>query len=156
MDGDQTEHFTMLTNTLGARQIGGSPFDMMNWLPFVSSNYGYRVHPVTGVKDLHRGIDIAMPEGTPIHAGITGTVTVSAYDSSYGNYIVIKSADGIEMKYAHCQTLYFAVGQTVEKGDVIATVGNTGTSTGAHLHMEILKDGVYLNPIYYVDTFYSV
>jgi hypothetical protein len=156
MDDEQTEHYQILANTLGARQIGGSPFDMMNWLPFVSSNYGYRVHPITGVKDLHRGIDIGLPEGTEIHAGITGTVTVSAYDSGYGNYIVIKNADGIEMKYAHCHTLYYTVGQPVEKGDVIATVGNTGSSTGAHLHMEILKNGVYLNPIFYVDTFYYV
>jgi murein DD-endopeptidase MepM/ murein hydrolase activator NlpD len=155
MDSDQTEHYGVLTQTLGARQFGGSPFAIMNWIPLVSSNYGYRVHPVTGEKDLHRGIDIAMPQGTEIHAGITGTVTVSAFDSSYGNYIVIKSADGIEMKYAHCQTLYYSVGQTVTKGDVIATVGSTGTSTGAHLHMEILKNGIYLNPIYFVDNFYG-
>jgi len=101
-----------------------------------------------------RGIDLALPEGTEIHAGITGTVTTAAFDSTYGNYIVIKNADGIEMKYAHCATLLYSAGQPVETGDVIATVGNTGTSTGAHLHMEILKDGIYMNPIYFVETFY--
>jgi murein DD-endopeptidase MepM/ murein hydrolase activator NlpD len=155
MDDDQTEHFGVLSNTMGGRQIGGSPFDLFDWTPFISSYYGYRVHPVTGEKNLHRGIDLAMPEGTPIHAGIKGTVTVAAFDSGYGNYIVIQSADGIEMKYAHCQTLYYSVGQSVEMGDVIATVGNTGTSTGAHLHMEILKNGVYLNPSYFVSTYFS-
>jgi murein DD-endopeptidase MepM/ murein hydrolase activator NlpD len=154
MTDEQKEHYSLLMLTNGGRQYGGSPFDMTNWLPYVTSNYGYRIHPITGVKDLHRGIDIALPEGTEILSGIDGTVTASAYDGSYGNYIVITGANGIEMKYAHCQTLLFAVGQTVTKGDVIATVGNTGTSTGAHLHMEILKDGVYLNPAYFVETFY--
>jgi len=154
MDDDQKEHYGILIQTQGARQYGGSPFDIVNWIPFVSSHYGYRVHPITGVKDLHRGIDLAMPEGTEIRAGITGTVTTATFDSGYGNYIVIKNADGVEMKYAHCHTLFFSAGQTVEKGDVIATVGNTGSSTGAHLHMEILKDGVYLNPIFFVETFY--
>ena len=154
MDDDQKEHYGILMQTQGARQYGGSPFDIVNWIPFVSSHYGYRVHPITGVKDLHRGIDLSLPEGTEIRAGITGTVTAAAFDSVFGNYIVIKSADGVEMKYAHCATLLFTAGQTVEKGDVIATVGNTGTSTAAHLHMEILKDGIYLNPIYFVETFY--
>ncbi|MCL2816136.1 MAG: M23 family metallopeptidase, partial [Oscillospiraceae bacterium] len=106
------------------------------------------------LKDLHRGIDIGLPEGTEIRAGISGAVTVADYDGSYGNYIVIESADGIEMKYAHCHTLLLSAGDTVEKGDVIATVGSTGASTGAHLHMEILKNGVYLNPIFFVETFY--
>jgi murein DD-endopeptidase MepM/ murein hydrolase activator NlpD len=152
MDDDQTKHFNILMLTNGARQYGESPFDIA-WRPFITSYYGYRVHPITGVKDLHRGIDIGVPEGTEILAGINGTVTVSAFDSSYGNYIVIQSADGIEMKYAHCATLLFTIGQTVQQGDVIATVGSTGDSTGNHLHMEILKDGEYLNPIFFVMTF---
>jgi len=153
MTDDQKEQYNILMMTGGARQYGDSPFEVLTWFPFVSSHYGYRVHPITGVKELHRGVDIALPEGTEILAGISGTVTTAAYDSGFGNYIVIQSADGIEMKYAHCQTLYFSAGQTVEKGDVIATVGNTGNSTGAHLHMEILKDGVYLNPVYFVMFF---
>jgi len=103
---------------------------------------------------LHRGIDIALPEGTEILAGIDGTVTTAAYNSSYGNYIVISDGNGLEVKYAHCHTLLLAVGQTVAKGDVIATVGTTGSSTGNHLHMEIVKDGLYLNPAYFAEPFY--
>lgn len=152
MTDDQKEHFNILMLTNGARQYGSSPFETTSWLPNVTSYYGYRVHPITGVRDLHRGIDIAMPEGTEILAGIDGVVTVAIFDSSYGNYIVIKNEDGIEMKYAHCHTLLFSAGQTVATGNVIATVGTTGSSTGNHLHMEILKDGVYLNPIYFVMT----
>ena len=79
-------------------------------------------------------------------------VTAADYDDEYGNYIVIDDGNGLEMKYAHCDTLLFSAGQTVTKGDFIATVGNTGTSTGAHLHMEIVKNGIYLNPIYFVES----
>ena len=150
MTEEQTQHFNILMQTKGGRQYGASPFDV-NWLPHVTSKYGYRVHPITGVKDYHKCIDIAFPQGTEILAGLDGVVTIADYDSSYGNYIVIKSVDGIEMKYAHCQTLLFTVGQIVEKGDVIATVGSTGDSTGAHFHMEILKDGIHINPIYHVE-----
>ena len=155
MSDDEKSHYSVLAQTYGGRQYGGSPFSVMSWLPFVTSSYGYRIHPITGVKDLHRGIDIAMPEGTEIRAGISGKVTTSEYDGSYGNYITIKSDDGIEMKYAHCHSLYYSVGQTVQKGDAIAAVGNTGSSTGAHLHMEILKDGSYLNPAYFIETYYQ-
>ena len=154
MTDDQKEHFNILMLTNGARQYGSTPFEIMTWIPYVTSYYGYRIHPISGAKELHRGIDIAMPEGTEILAGIDGVVTTAAYDSGFGNYVVIESADGIELKYAHCHTLLVSAGQTVTKGDVIATVGTTGSSTGNHLHMEILKDGVYLNPIYFVEAFF--
>ena len=121
--------------------------------PFIIS-VTYRVHPITGVKELHLGIDIALPEGTEILAGLNGTVTTAAFDSSFGNYVVIESADGLVMKYAHCHTLLVSAGQVVEKGDVIATVGTTGMSTGNHLHMEILKDGVYINPLFFVESLF--
>ena len=149
MTDEQREHFAILMQTKGARQYGASPFNFA-WQPYVTSYYGYRIHPITGVKDLHRGIDIGVPEGTEILAGVDGTVTVATFDGSYGNYIVIESTDGIEMKYAHCHTLLVSAGQSVAKSDVIATVGNTGDATGAHLHMEILRNGIYLNPIFFV------
>ena len=141
----------VLTQTKGARQYAVSPFDF-DWLPYITCYYGYRVHPISGEKNLHRGIDIGQPIGTEIHAGFDGIVTATAYDASYGNYIVIENVKGIEMKYAHCHTLIAAIGQSVKKGDVIATVGNTGNSTGPHLHMEILRNGAYLNPIFFVAT----
>ena len=150
MNPDQTEHFYILMQTKGGRQYGASPFTV-NWIPYVTSCYGYRIHPISGVKDYHKGIDIGLPFGTEILAGFDGTVTTATFDSGYGNYIVINDGKGLEMKYAHCDTLLFSAGQTVTKGDVIATVGNTGDSTGAHLHMEILKDGIYINPIYFVE-----
>jgi len=155
MDDEQTEHFAVLMMSRGGRQIVGNPFDF-DVLPYVTSYFGYRVHPITGAKDYHKGLDIALPEGTEIRAGLDGKVTTAAFDSGYGNYVVIESRleDGtvIEAKYAHCQMLFVSVGQLVNEGDVIATVGNTGSSTGSHVHVEILKDSVYMNPIYYMVT----
>jgi hypothetical protein len=155
MNADQREHFEVLMMSKGARQYVGNPFDR-NWLPYVTSYYGYRVHPISGVKDYHKAVDIALPQGTQIRAGFDGTVTTATFDSSYGNYVVIQMTqdDGtvIEAKYAHCATLSVSSGRAVMKGDVIATVGSTGDSTGPHLHIETLIDGAYMNPIFFVET----
>lgn len=156
MSADQREHFEILMMSKGNRQYVDNPFGF-NWLPYVTSYYGYRVHPISGDKNYHKGVDIGLPTGTEIKAGFDGTVTTAGYDAGgYGNYIVVEmrteSGAVIQAKYAHCNTLLFSAGQTVKKGDVIATVGNTGNSTGPHLHIEVIKDGSYLNPIYFVIT----
>jgi Membrane proteins related to metalloendopeptidases len=149
---DQQDIYNLLMQTKGNRQYVDNPFDF-NWLPYVTSYYGYRVHPISGEKNYHKGVDIGLPTGTEIHAGFDGIVTAAGYDAGgYGNYVVIQNDDGVEAKYAHCDTLRVSVGQSVTKGDVIATVGNTGNSTGPHLHLEVVKDGQYLNPIYFAVT----
>jgi len=148
---EQKDIFDLLMQTKGNRQYVANPFDF-NWLPYVSSYYGYRVHPISGEKDYHKGVDIALPIGTEIRAGFDGTVTAVGFDAGYGNYIVIENDKGIEAKYAHCDTLILNLGQSVQKGDVIATVGNTGNSTGPHLYLEVLKNGEYLNPAYFAET----
>lgn len=114
--------------------------------------YGYRVHPISGAKDYHKGVDIGLPTGTPIQSGQSGTVTFAGYSGDYGNVVVIDDGNGLVSKYAHCDTLLVSQGQTVSIGDVIATVGNTGASTGSHLHLEVLKNGQYLNGLYFIDT----
>lgn len=155
MNADQREHLELLMLSKGNRQYVDNPFTF-NWIPYISSYYGYRIHPISGEKNYHKGIDIGIAQGTEIRAGFDGTVTSASYDSGYGNYVVIEQRleDGsvIEAKYAHCHTLLVSAGQTVAKGDIIATVGNTGNSTGPHLHLEVLKDGIYLNPIYFAVT----
>ena len=151
MDSDQREMYSLYMQTKGNRQYIESPFDF-NWLPYVTSYYGYRVHPTSGEKNYHKGVDIGIPTGTDILSGIDGVVTASAYDTGYGYYISIKDDKGVEAKYAHCSSLLFGVGQTVKKGDIIAKSGNSGNSTGAHLHLEVLKDGIYLNPMYFAET----
>lgn len=98
----------------------------------------------------HKGLDIAAPRGTDIKAAETGLVTFAGTDSWLGNVVIIAHTDGVETCYAHCSKLYVSVGDTVKQGDVIAAVGSTGNSTGNHLHFEIRKDGVALNPEKYV------
>lgn len=101
----------------------------------------------------HKGMDIAAPSGTPIYAAASGTVTFSGKDGSgYGNYIIIKHADGVETLYAHCKALYVKKGDTVKSGESIAAVGNTGRSTGNHLHFEVHKNGVFINPSKYIGS----
>lgn len=100
----------------------------------------------------HNGIDIGAPQGTPIKAAAGGTVTVAqvGYGGGYGNYIIISHGNGIQTMYAHCHTLNVTAGQQVSQGQVIATVGNTGRSTGPHLHLEIRVNGIAQNPQNYV------
>jgi len=100
---------------------------------------------------LHRGVDIAVPTGTKVYAAHDGTVTQARYDSHYGNYVVLEM-DGYITKYAHMDTLNVSAGQKVEKGSIIGTTGNTGSSTGSHLHMECLYNGEYYNPLFYFDV----
>lgn len=128
-----------------------TPVDF-NWYSSVTSYYGYRIHPISGANQLHNGMDIGAPEGTKVMAGLTGTVTTSAYNDSYGNYVVIKDSKGYELRYAHLSSRSVSAGASVTKGDEIGLVGNTGNSTGSHLHIELLKNGERLNPIFYLET----
>jgi murein DD-endopeptidase MepM/ murein hydrolase activator NlpD len=146
---DEQERYALLMLTKGNRQYVGTPFDF-NWLPFVTSYYGYRIHPIDQVKRMHTGVDIALPEGTPILAGGVGVVVESGYNGGYGYAILIYYGNGISARYAHCSVLHFTVGQTVQAGDIIALVGNTGASTGPHLHIEVIKNGRFLNPLFFV------
>ena len=100
----------------------------------------------------HKGIDIGAPKGTPIKAAAGGTVTVAQYGYSggYGNYVIISHGNGVQTVYGHCNTLNVKVGQKVSQGEQIATVGNTGRSTGNHLHLEIRINGVAQNPQNYL------
>ena len=151
MDSEQLEHYALLMQSKGLRQYAASPF-AFNWLPFVSSNYGYRVHPITGEKDYHLGIDIALPTGTEILAAHTGKVTFAGELGGYGFVVVIEDSDGLVTKYAHCSELFVTAGQMVTASYVIAAVGNTGDSTGSHLHFEVIKNGRYLNPLFFAFT----
>ncbi len=150
MDTEQAEIFAMYRETNGLLQEFASPLNLY-WYYYVSSYYGYRKNPVTGNEEFHRGVDIAVPTGTTVYAAHDGTVTAAAYDSHYGNYVVIE-VDGYTTKYAHMDSISVSAGQTVEKGTVIGTTGSTGSSTGSHLHIECLYDGEYYNPLFYFDV----
>ncbi len=114
----------------------------------VTSRFGYRISPVSDSAGLHTGIDLAADYGTPIYASADGYVLDAMYDNSYGNYVKIQHPDGFVTIYAHCSLLNVKSGETVKQGDVIAKVGSTGASTGNHLHFEMRKDNIRVNPEY--------
>lgn len=113
----------------------------------LTSGFGLRIDPFTQMMAKHEGIDFSAAIGTPIIASASGVVSRSGWDSQYGNVIEIKHAEGFKTRYAHASQLLVRVGQTVNRGDVIAKVGNTGRSTGPHLHYEVIKAGAHINPL---------
>ena len=153
---EQRDACDTLLTTKGCRQYVKNVFGSTNWLSNVTSYYGYRVHPVSGVKDYHTGVDVGMPQGTVIRAGHDGVVTVAGNSGGYGLCVIIEgdtpTGKTLMTRYGHCSQLLVAVGANVHAGDVIAKVGSTGTSTGPHLHLEVLLDGHYLNPLYFAET----
>ncbi|MFD0590691.1 murein hydrolase activator EnvC family protein [Paenibacillus sp. GCM10027627] len=118
----------------------------------VSSNFGSRVHPITGKRHTHTGMDFAAPQGTAIYAAEAGVVITSRSTSGYGNCIIIDHGNGLWTLYAHIRVggLLVEEGETVKKGQKIAEVGNTGNSTGPHLHFEVRKNEVPVNPSGYL------
>lgn len=151
MNEEQKEIYALYNETHGLVQQFYTPLDLY-WYNYVSSYYGWRINPVTGQEQLHRGVDIAVPTGTTVYAAMDGTVTTAAYDSYYGNYVVIEDDKGYCTKYAHMDTLSVSAGQVVTHGMPMGTTGNTGSSTGSHLHIECLYNGEYYNPLFYFEA----
>ncbi len=116
----------------------------------VTSGFGYRKHPADGEVRFHYGLDIGAAEGSEIHAAADGEVMAVGDSTSYGRYVIIKHSDGLESLYAHMKETSVAGGSTLSAGDVIGTVGATGNATSACLHMELIIDGNYVNPNYYL------
>lgn len=112
----------------------------------ITSDYGYRIHPIYGRRIFHSGLDIGAPYGIPIRASASGSVIYSGWYSGYGNTVILDHGDGYSTLYAHCSVLYVAKGQRVSQGHAIASVGSTGNSTGPHLHFEIRYRGSPIDP----------
>ena len=118
---------------------------------WLSSTYSLsRFHPILHYARPHEGIDVSAPMGAPIVAPAGGVVRLVTWETGYGNVLEIDHGDGIVTKYAHCSRIVVRVGQHVERGQVIANVGNTGLSTGPHLHYEIHVQGKVVDPLTYV------
>ena len=114
----------------------------------ISSGFGTRTDPITGVVKAHGGTDIAAATGTPILAAADGVVAVAGYNAGgYGYYVRITHGNGYETLYGHCSVLLVSTGQTVKQGQVIAKVGSTGHSTGPHLHFEVRYNGTKVDPM---------
>ena len=135
---------------------GGAPASNATWKTPVSgytltSAFGMRVHPVTGVNKMHNGIDMACAQGTPIYATRAGTVTTASYqEGGAGYYVSINHLDGFSSIYMHMTHFVVSAGQSVSQGQLIGYVGSTGISTGPHLHFGISYAGSYVNPLAYL------
>ena len=113
----------------------------------ITSDYGERTHPISGAWDFHTGIDLAAVAGTPIYPVYAGEVTAVGSSQSYGNYIKLRHSDNLETIYCHCETILCREGDKLTVNDVIARVGSTGVSTGPHLHLSVLAEGYYVDPM---------
>ena len=117
----------------------------------ITSKFGNRNHPVLKSVKFHRGVDIAVSLGTPVYAGIKGIVTFAGKRGNYGNLVEIEGSDGIKVRYAHLSKIDVVAGQRVSDGEKVAETGNTGMSTGPHLHYEIIVDESPVNPLNFHD-----
>ena len=116
----------------------------------ITSKFGNRNHPVLKSVKFHRGVDIAVSIGTPVYSGIKGRVTFAGRKGNYGNLVEIEGNDGIKVRYAHLNSIDVVTGQKVSDGEKVAETGNTGMSTGPHLHYEIIIDENPVNPLNFV------
>ncbi len=105
----------------------------------VTSKYGWRIHPITGVKKFHHGTDIGLPLGTPTVASTNGTISETGYHSAMGNYIYLDDDKGYRTKYMHLSKISVSKGDTVKRGQKVGEIGSTGSSTGSHCHWEIRR-----------------
>ena len=129
--------------------LGETVTPVMGWL---SSPFGWREHPVDGEEKFHNGVDLAVNTGTAVRAFADGTIDYIGDSPEYGLYLQISHANGVKSFYAHCSELLVSQGQSVQAGDTVALSGDTGNTTGPHLHFEMKLNGVRINPIYYIET----
>lgn len=116
----------------------------------VISGYGMRVHPVLNIEKMHQGIDIDAETGEPVRAALGGVIAEVRTDSYYGNIVIIDHGNQLKTVYGHLGEVKVKEGQQVSQGDTIGLIGNTGISTGSHLHFEVWKEGKPVDPITYL------
>jgi murein DD-endopeptidase MepM/ murein hydrolase activator NlpD len=147
----QEKNFSSLIKKLEAKRnfLAATP-SIRPTSGWITSNFGYRTSPFTGRRELHKGLDIAAPNGTPIIAPADGIITYAGRKGSFGNMITIDHGYGMQTRYGHISKLLKKKGERVERGDVVALVGSTGRSTGPHLHYEVCINGVQVNPKKYI------
>lgn len=145
---DRTQQLRLLEELMLNRKTDADA--ALNFTPvdtgYISSGFGRRADPITRRIAMHSGLDFAAPRGTPIHAVGAGVVTFAGRRGAYGNMVEISHAGGYKTRYAHAHTLSVKKGDLVNKGVQIATVGSTGRSTGPHLHLEVYRNGMAIDP----------
>lgn len=143
------DNTTMDKYNLEAIGVNETVTPVMGW---VSSNFGWREHPVDGEEKFHNGVDLAVNSGTDVLAFAEGTVDYIGDSPEYGLYLQLSHAGGLKTFYCHCSQLCVQQGQSVAAGEKVAESGATGNVTGPHLHFEMKLNGVRLNPLYYIET----
>lgn len=144
------EILSLAQGSIAAEYIGGELAWPVPGYTRITSKYGMRTHPITGVYKLHTGVDIGAPMGANFIAANDGVVTKASYNSAYGNMVIIDHGGGVSTLYAHGSEILVEVGQTVKRGDPVLKVGSTGYSTGAHAHFEVRLNGVVTDPMPYI------
>ena len=150
MNEEQKDLYGYLYAAKGNLQICTTPIEL-NWYSYIKNYYGYSINASTGQRELYRGVLISVTEGTEVKSGQTGTVVKTGHDDHYGHYVVTEDAKGYQLKYAHLQSIQVEKGQAIAAGDVIGKTGSSGNASGSQLYLEFTKDGVYYNPIFFVD-----
>jgi len=152
--GDRERQMRVLEDLLLASRLerevkpSGWPIDT----GYITSGYGSRTDPFTGLRTTHPGIDFAAAEGSQVHAVASGIVTEAAMANGYGELIEINHGNGYRTRYGHNSKLLVKIGDRVLKGQPIALIGSTGRSTGPHVHFELVMNGSAVNPAQYLDA----
>lgn len=134
----------------GGKQIF-NPVMQEDWTKLISSNFGSRLHPIDGTVRQHNGVDIAVPEGTRLYSACSGTVTTARYSDSAGYMVTVTAENGYQVTFMHMKSYVVAANQTIQAGQFVGLSGNTGNSTGPHLHLAVqTPEGTYSNPILYI------
>lgn len=144
---------TLSLANVGSEYIGGTMAWPVPGYTRITSSYGMREHPITGVYKLHSGVDIGAPRGTSFIAANDGIVTKAEYNTAYGNMVIVDHGGGISTLYAHGDEISVEVGQTVKRGDEVLKVGTTGYSTGYHAHFEVRINGQTVEPLDYITSY---
>lgn len=150
MTSDQAGQYDDYRLSTGGQQIYG-PVMREDWTNLISSNFGERIHPITKERKVHNGVDIAIPIGTHVYSAVEGTVILARYSESAGNWVKVRTDTGWTVVMMHMDSLTVTEGQAVKKGDHLGYSGNTGRSTGPHLHLEVRDpNDQAMNPIFII------
>ncbi len=151
LDDEALELYNSYKLSSGGQQAYGPALDGIDWSGKISSGFGERIHPITGKKTFHDGVDIAIPTGTRLYSAVTGQVVKAYYSDSGGNMVTVRTESGWEVTYMHMDSLAVSAGQTVFKGQFVGCSGNTGNSTGPHLHIRVHDaDDRKINPVFII------
>ena len=149
----ELEILSLTTANVGTEYIGGQMLWPVPGYTRITSSFGMRTHPITGVYKLHTGTDIGAPRGADFIAANDGVVVKAGMNAAYGNMVIIDHGGGISTLYAHGSEILVEVGQTVKAGTPILKVGSTGYSTGPHAHFEVRVNGKYVDPLQYITSY---